>query len=129
MVQEGKDYVQGKWSIPGGGIEHGEDPVDAVKREVEEETGLKPEVEKLLAVLTGEDDGDGHPAFVFVFKAKVGSEEPEPVQSKEILDVDFVSREEIEDLDLRNDEIMKAIDAEEKGYSLDIGAFDKFVNL
>ncbi len=30
----------GRWSLPGGGIDHGEQPVDAVYREVHEETGL-----------------------------------------------------------------------------------------
>lgn len=30
-----------KWLIPGGHIEYGEDPIEAAKREIEEETGLK----------------------------------------------------------------------------------------
>ncbi|HYJ76231.1 MAG TPA: NUDIX domain-containing protein [Kineosporiaceae bacterium] len=30
----------GRWSLPGGGIDHGEQPLDAVHREVHEETGL-----------------------------------------------------------------------------------------
>ncbi len=33
-------HLAGKWTLPGGGIEFCEDPVDAMIREVREETGL-----------------------------------------------------------------------------------------
>ena len=38
------------WTLPGGGIESGEDPRNAVVREVFEETGLEARVGKLLGV-------------------------------------------------------------------------------
>lgn len=40
----------GKWTLPGGGIEFGEDPKKAIVREVKEETGLNATVGKLLDV-------------------------------------------------------------------------------
>lgn len=38
------------WTLPGGGVEHAEDPFDAVIREVAEETGHDSVVERLLGV-------------------------------------------------------------------------------
>ena len=40
----------GNWTLPGGRVEHGEDPFDAVIREVAEETGCDAVVERLLGV-------------------------------------------------------------------------------
>ncbi|PRZ30194.1 ADP-ribose pyrophosphatase YjhB (NUDIX family) [Antricoccus suffuscus] len=36
-----KDYGAGLWTLPGGGIDHGEDPADGVVREFHEETSLR----------------------------------------------------------------------------------------
>ncbi|MFI2213969.1 NUDIX hydrolase [Streptomyces sp. NPDC020141] len=38
------------WTLPGGRVEHAEDPFDAVVREVAEETGCEAVVERLLGV-------------------------------------------------------------------------------
>ncbi|MGW7080065.1 NUDIX hydrolase [Streptomyces sp. NPDC054866] len=41
---------ESNWTLPGGRVEHGEDPFEAVKREVAEETGCDAVVERLLGV-------------------------------------------------------------------------------
>ncbi|MFY9228118.1 MAG: NUDIX hydrolase [Candidatus Microsaccharimonas sp.] len=37
VVKEGQDF----WSLPGGGLEHGESAQDCLRREIEEEIGIK----------------------------------------------------------------------------------------
>jgi len=44
--------VQGRWFLPGGGVQHGESPTESLQRELEEEAGLAVEVGPLLEVLS-----------------------------------------------------------------------------
>jgi 8-oxo-dGTP pyrophosphatase MutT (NUDIX family) len=42
--------LSGHWFLPGGGLRHGESPVDAVRREVLEETGLRVPAESIRPI-------------------------------------------------------------------------------
>ena len=42
--------IRGRWTLPGGGLDHGEEPRAAVRREVYEETGLHVEPGAVLDV-------------------------------------------------------------------------------
>lgn len=58
----------GKWAIPGGYIERDETSIEAVMREVLEETGYTCEVEQLLTVMDKPDRrGDDRQNISFVF--------------------------------------------------------------
>lgn len=127
MIQEGKEHVKGSWNIPGGGVEHGENPIEAVKREVYEETGLKvTEVEGLIGVMNSRSVRDGHPVLVHVFSCKVEEGEPQPEFDEEIIDAEFKDLENIEKEELRNDILLKAIEMKKKGEILPAENFSKY---
>lgn len=44
--------LRGRWFLPGGGVQHGESPPDSLRREIEEESGLRVELGPLLDVLS-----------------------------------------------------------------------------
>jgi len=63
----------GKWSLPGGRLEKGEQPLEGFVREVKEETGIDMEGVELLDVVTFERD-QGYSLIIF-YQGEVESEE------------------------------------------------------
>jgi 8-oxo-dGTP diphosphatase len=59
------------WNLPGGGVEQGELPTEAVLREVKEETGLEVAIERLLGVY-GKADKPNEIVFSFFCRVTGG---------------------------------------------------------
>jgi len=67
LIRRGAQPGQGKWSIPGGLVELGENVQDAMVRETKEEVGLDVEAVKLMDVFDSVTlDGHGRIQYHFV---------------------------------------------------------------
>lgn len=92
LVRRAVDPQRGKWTLPAGFIDAGEDPQKAAERECMEETGLKVRITGLLDVLYGQEHEKGANIVIF-YRAKVLAGRPVPAD-----DVDraaFFSRHEL----------------------------------
>jgi 8-oxo-dGTP diphosphatase len=67
LIRRGNPPLEGAWSIPGGTLEVGETVVEGVRRELEEETGIKVRVLDLIEVFERIfPDAEGSTKYHFV---------------------------------------------------------------
>lgn len=69
LVQRSQDPQRGKWSIPAGFMDRGEDPLRAAQREALEETGLQIQITGLQDIYPAGADGGGADMLVVYYAA------------------------------------------------------------
>jgi len=108
LVKRGSKPGRGKWSVPGGLVEVGETIHETVAREVEEETGLDVEVDRLIDVvdsITRDEKGKIRYHFIILdffvkLKEKGKSESRELKVGDDALEARWVPLSEVEKYDL-----------------------------
>jgi len=98
VTVRGIEPEKGRMDLPGGFVEVGEHPRDALAREAREELGVEVEVEErsmLLAVHTY--GADGEYVLAIGFRARIISGEPSPAD--DVAEIRWVKEEEIDALD------------------------------
>jgi ADP-ribose pyrophosphatase YjhB (NUDIX family) len=102
LIKRGNEPSRGKWTIPGGLVELGESPDQAVVRETKEETGLDVGNPSLMDVVSNVDlDKKGKVKYHYVIidylvRAKAGAAEA----SSDAVELRWVPFDEVEGYDL-----------------------------
>ncbi|WP_250003694.1 NUDIX domain-containing protein [Actinoplanes sp. M2I2] len=90
----------GQWSLPAGMIEPGEQPAEAILREVTEETGVVAEIQNLAGVAVHETEypnGDKCSYLAVWFRCRAVGGEPRP-DGDESLEVGWFAPDELPEL-------------------------------
>jgi 8-oxo-dGTP diphosphatase len=66
LIRRGKQPLYGRWVVPGGTVELGEPLVDALRREMREETGLEVEPFELITVFDRIEQEGGRVSYHYV---------------------------------------------------------------
>ncbi len=74
LARRALDPFRGTWDLVGGFVGEGEHPLDGLRREVREETGVEFEVGPLLGIWMG--DYDGRATLNLFWRGRFGAGEP-----------------------------------------------------
>jgi ADP-ribose pyrophosphatase YjhB (NUDIX family) len=89
LARRGIEPFRGSWDVIGGFIHEGEHPLDGLRREVREETGLGVEVDRLLGIWMGDYAGRSTLNLFWVGRLAAG----EPQASDDVAELRWFARD------------------------------------
>jgi ADP-ribose pyrophosphatase YjhB (NUDIX family) len=83
LVRRAVEPSKGKWALPGGYMDAGEMPEEALSRELDEEVGLGVNITRLLEIFPMESPGQPNNGIVLAYEAEPETDDLITLQSKD----------------------------------------------
>jgi 8-oxo-dGTP diphosphatase len=99
LARRAVEPFKGRWDIPGGFLEEGEHPLDGMRRELREETGLEVEPLEFFGVWTDRYDGDSTAEATLNLYWTARAVSGEAQAADDVDDLRWFSRDELPDKD------------------------------
>lgn len=99
ITKRASDPEKGRWDVPGGFLNHDEDPIEGVKRELQEELGVEVDVtfDDFVQAIPHRYGSDGDWVLALGFRGRLLKGEPQPASDVDALR--WVSSAELDTID------------------------------
>ena len=104
IIQKGKILITRRkegvphallWEFPGGKVKEGEEPRQALQRELKEELGVEAEVERIVEIVF--HFHPDHPILLLLYSCRIGRGDPMPI---DCYDLQWVTPEELKNREM-----------------------------
>lgn len=95
LIQRAVDPAKGKWSLPGGYMDAGEMPREALKRELREEVGLRANIGELIEIFPMVSDEGERIGIVLAFLGEPSASPEIPFVADDAQDAGWFSADQI----------------------------------